>query len=294
MIDDKRESMYKYDRWRKGRERVIYKQRLCLDRQFSTGLVFESFSIRGQCGFDMFDKEAIDLLRSTANEGGGIQKSGQFFPDRFEVFSLFDTLDQVVFTTFHLDDMSSLMRQDTDFFVAFLTITTLLHHSHDDVFGGHEGQFLADTTFDDLGVDDHTFKDVLQSSQEDIGGQEGFGERDTTDGAIVQSTFEPLDGTCLEGIVDEDHQVAGQGAHTFASHRVTLVGHGRATNLVLFKRFFDFLEVGQQTDIGGDLVASGTKARERVEDVNVDLARVGLTTHRVGFRKSREFSDELI
>lgn len=48
----------------------------------------------------------------------------------------------------------------------------------------HEGELLADATSDDRRVDDKTLGDVLESSEDDVGGEEGFGDGDTTVGAV--------------------------------------------------------------------------------------------------------------
>lgn len=215
-------------------------------------------------------------------------------PDRLEVFGLLDTLNQIVFTAFHLDDMCGLVGQDTDLFVAFLTVSTLLDHCHDDVFGSHEWQFLVDATLNDLGIDNKSFRDVLQQSQKDISSQECFRQGNSTNSAVIQSTFQPLNGAGLQGIVDKHHEVAGERADTLAAHRVTLVSHGGTANLILFERFLDFLQVGQETNIGSHLVAGSTEASQGVKNVNVDLTRVSLTADRVRFCETREFCHELI
>ena len=83
-------------------------------------------------------------------------------------------------------------------------------------------------------------------------------------------------------------------ANTLRPHRVALVRHGRGTDLVLLERFLDLLEVGEETDVGRDLVGSGTERGERAEDVDIDLARVGLAGDGVGVLKARELGDEAV
>ena len=60
------------------------------------------------------------------------------------------------------------LREDPDLLVALLPVApALLHHGHDDVLGGHEGQLGLDPPLDDLGgteEDSHelmTLDDVL-------------------------------------------------------------------------------------------------------------------------------------
>ena len=70
--------------------------------------------------------------------------------------------------------------------MGFLSVTTLLDNGHDQVLGGHEGQFLSKTTSDDLGVDDHALGDILEGGENDVGGEEGLGEGDTAVGTALK------------------------------------------------------------------------------------------------------------
>ena len=47
----------------------------------------------------------------------------------------------------------------------------------------HERKLLRDSSSDDLGVDDETLEDVLESAENDVGGEEGFGKGDSSVGA---------------------------------------------------------------------------------------------------------------
>jgi hypothetical protein len=58
-----------------------------------------------------------------------------------------------------------------------LPIATLLDKSHNDVLCGHEGEFLCDATCDDHGIHDETFGNILQCRENDIGREEGLGQR---------------------------------------------------------------------------------------------------------------------
>ena len=64
--------------------------------------------------------------------------------------------------------------------MAFLPISSGFDHGHDDVFGGHEWEFLGDTTGNDGWVDYHSFTDGLEGCEEDIGSEEGVGEGDSS------------------------------------------------------------------------------------------------------------------
>lgn len=114
-------------------------------------------------------QEAVDLLRGPTDECAGVQQLVQLVPDRSEEFVLLNPLDQIVLSSFLLDDSSSLVREHSDLLVTFLSVSSLLDDRHDDVFGGHEGEFLANSSSDDGGVDNKTLRDVLKGGEDDIG-----------------------------------------------------------------------------------------------------------------------------
>lgn len=60
----------------------------------------------------------------------------------------------------------------------YLSVPSGLHHGHNDVLRGHEGQLMADVSLNNLGVDDESLCDVLQSAEDDVSCQEGLGQRD--------------------------------------------------------------------------------------------------------------------
>lgn len=60
----------------------------------------------------------------------------------------------------------------------YLSVASSLHHGHDDVLCGHEGQLQADVSLDDFGVDHQALGDVLQRAQDDVRRQEGLGQGD--------------------------------------------------------------------------------------------------------------------
>lgn len=111
---------------------------------------------------------------------------------------------------------------------------------------------------------------------------------------VVESTLEPLGAGGGQGVTVDGHQVPGEGADALATHRVALVGHSRGSNLVLLEWLLKLLEVGQETDVGGDLVSSSAERCEGAENVNVDLARVGLSGDRVGLGEARELGHESV
>ena len=161
-----------------------------LDGQLSLALLLQNFLKRLQRGLDILLQEPVHLLRGTSDESRRIHKRLQIGPDGLKVRILLNPLDQIVLSTLLLHNRTSLVREDTDVLMALLTITTLLDHGHDDVLGGHEGELLVDAALDDLGVDDEALGDVLEEGQEDVCGEEGLGQADTTVGTIEMMEFE--------------------------------------------------------------------------------------------------------
>lgn len=60
----------------------------------------------------------------------------------------------------------------------YLSVPSSLHHGHDDVLGGHEGQLMTDVSLNDFGIDHQSLCDVLQGTEDDVSCQEGLGEGD--------------------------------------------------------------------------------------------------------------------
>ena len=85
-----------------------------------------------------------------------------------------------------------------------------------------------------------------------------------------------------------------EAAHPLASHRVPLVRHRTAPNLVLLKWLLDLFQVCQQPQVRGHLVRGCTQTREGLEDVDVDLAGIGLGRNGVRVWEPAEFGDARI
>jgi hypothetical protein len=111
---------------------------------------------------------------------------------------------------------------------------------------------------------------------------------------VVEGALEPLGAGGSKSVAVDGHEMPGEGANALATHGVALVGHGGGSNLVLLERLLELLEVGEETNVGGDFVGSGAERGEGAEDVNVDLARVGLSSEGVGLGEARELGDESV
>ena len=126
------------------------------------------------------------------------------------------------------------------------------------------------------------------------GGERGEG---VTGAPVVERALEPLHARGHARVLVQHHEVPRKAADALGAHRVALVGHRGRADLRRLERLFHFLsmhtlsatgastglwgrgphlEVGEEPEVGRELVRGGAEARERGEDVDVDLTRVGL------------------
>lgn len=127
-----------------------------------------------------------------------------------------------------------------------------------------------------------------------ISAEEALRESDTPDGRIIERALEPLRSVGLLCIATEVPQLAAERAKTLAPHGVTLVSHGRRANLVSLERLLKLLEHGKMPDVATDALGSATERAKSVQDVNVDLARVGLRSADLGLVKAGLLGNELV
>ena len=76
-----------------------------------------------------------------------------------------------------------------------------------------------------------------------------------------------------------------------------MVGAGTCSarsNLVFLERFLNFFQVGQQSNVCSYLVGSCSERCKWLQNIDVNLARVRLTGHRVRKLEARQFGDTLI
>lgn len=154
--------------------------------------------------------------------------------------------------------------------------------------------YLFDVFVDHCRVNNGSLENVLHCVENDVSGQECFGDRNPSIGTIVQCAFEPLHGGRVESIGRQGDQVSGQGATAFASHRISFVGHRRRANLCVLERFLNLLAIGQKTDVAADLVDARAEQRKRHQHLGIDHSTVGLPGNRVGATKAGHFGDPLV
>jgi hypothetical protein len=125
--------------------------------------------------------------------------------------------------------------------VRFLSITTLLDKRHDDIFRGHERQFLRDPPPNDLRVHHQTLRHVLQRREHYVRSEERLWQRHSPIRAVVQRALEPLYARRPERVLVQRHKVSRKRADALRPHRVPLVSHRRGTDLRRFEWLLHFL-----------------------------------------------------
>lgn len=110
----------------------------------------------------------------------------------YEETILFNPRDEVILRASRLHRLDRLTREDADALVGFLPRHARVHEFHDDVFRGHEREFLVQLGSDHGGEDDEAVGDVVEEDEEGVGEEEHFRDVDAPDGAVVEGALEPL------------------------------------------------------------------------------------------------------
>ena len=175
-----------------------------------------------------------------------------------------------------------------------LTVAATLHRLHHQVFCRNERQIFSDGFLNDLLIDPKPIGHILRKAKNCITAKEAFRERNAAVCRIVQRSFQPLrrcGHRCVHGI---RHQVACKGADPLAAHGITLVGHGRRTDLILLKGFFYLTVVLQKPDVVCHAVAALCHRGKRVQDTTIHFAGIGLTCHVKAFVKAEICCDHAV
>mmetsp|Transcript_3256 Transcript_3256/g.4201 ORF Transcript_3256/g.4201 Transcript_3256/m.4201 type:complete len:231 (+) Transcript_3256:598-1290(+) len=137
----------------------------------------------------------------------------------------------------------------------------------------------------------HTIRNIHQQVQHHIHSQEPLRQYNPSNRTIIQSPFKPLIGMSIRRTGGQTHNVPTKRTASLRPHGVTLVGHGRTSNLILGKWLFHLLQVGKETDIATHFVRRLGNPTEETQDVIINLACVGLSTHSNHLIKSHGFTN---
>ena len=132
---------------------------------------------------------------------------------------------------------------------------------------------------------------ILGKTQNGIRTEEALGQGDAAVSGIVQGTLQPLSRGCHGSVQGIRHQIAGQGANTLRAHRIALIGHGRGTDLVLFKRLFHLTVVLQKPDVIRHPIAALSNRGQDIQDPAVQLPGIGLTADAEALAESKVRAD---
>jgi hypothetical protein len=127
-----------------------------------------------------------------------------------------------------------------------------------------------------------------------VGAKEALRKSDTPDGRIIERALKPLRSVGLLCVATKVPQLAAERAETLTPHGVTLVSHGRRANLVSLEGLLKLLEHGKMPDVATDTLSSATERTKSVQDINIDLARVGLRSADLGLVEAGLLGDELV
>ena len=141
-------------------------------------------------GFDDFLDEAFGLFDGAADVFHGVHDA---FPVEFvgerpaagggpEVLVCLQAIEEVIVETFLLHAHPRGLRVLADQFVVVLPVSSKLHAGHEDVLGGHEGEFGHEVLAHHRLVDDEARRHVVHEVERAIEGEEGLGEREAAVG----------------------------------------------------------------------------------------------------------------
>ena len=180
-----------------------------------------------------------------------------------------------------------------DLFVEHLSVAAFLYSVHHDVFCCHERQLAHEAGMDHLRINHQSGSDVhVESPGCHLRPGSSPDMLSLLVGRVIQRPFKPLR-RCRDRRVQHagDHEV-GKGRDTLRTHRVALVCHCGRTDLVLFKRLFDFLEVLQQTDVVAEFVSALCDAAERMfSTLGIYLSGISLSGYRIASFESHFLGD---
>ena len=225
-------------------------------------------------GGDLFGEELRDLPRRSADVSAGVEdfvESGVG-----EQLILAEEIEEVVSACSLADLGSDRSAVVLDALMSGLTIAAGGDDGHQDVLGGHERQDFHDIAGDDGREHLQAVGDVQGQPEHAVGRQEGLRQGEPAVDAVVQGPLQPLRRRRLGGVARQADQEARQAAHPLAAHGVAFVGHRRGADLARSDGLIDLLAVGEQAQIGAVLVGRLPQAGQHIEDLAIDLARVGL------------------
>lgn len=236
----------------------------------------------------------LHLLWRAADERARIEQLIHVLQNRRKKGMSLDAIDEIVIPAFLLHRFRRLMAQHLDLFVGPLPRLALGRQRRDDVLRRHEGQFRVDAPLDHLRIHDQAAADIVQQDETGVCQQETLGQGAPPNGAIVQRPLEQLRRVRVDRVFGRVGQSATQRTESLAPHRIPLIRHGGAARLVLFEGLFDLLQRCQVADVAAELLARRPERPERLQDVDVNFAVVGLRRDEHGRVEAGFLCDERV
>ena len=204
---------------------------------------------------------------------------------------MLEELQERIGASLQLDGLRSNLAVLSDDLMHLLAIRALIHGRHQDVLGGEKRQFFRQCPCHDLGIDGQAAGDVVHKIEMASMAKNAWGmiSRRIALSSSVRSSH------CVAAVCTapglSGHDEAREGADTFATHRVPLVGHGRRPHLAGLEWLVQFLAAGEQPQVRGCLMGRLGNSRQCVQDLSVDFARIGLASDRIRLVESHFVGD---
>ena len=161
-----------------------------------------------------------------------------------------------------------------------LPVASALDRLHQDVFGGHEGQFGAKPRFHHFRIDHQSVGHIDVKVEHRVHAQEGLGNGNAAVGTVIQRPLHPLGGGGNGRVGHFGDHRAGQRAYALATHGVAFIGHGRRADLILFKRFFHLFERLKNPQIAGEFIGALGNTGKHIHHPRVKFPGIGLPADR--------------
>jgi hypothetical protein len=112
--------------------------------------------------------------------------------ETYKEFRPLDPFNEIIVSTLHLNMIGGLKREDTNLLVCYLARDSLVDETDENIFCGHEWEFLHKLRMNDGWKDDQAICNVIEAIEDGISQEEHFGDVHSTDCAIVKTALQPL------------------------------------------------------------------------------------------------------
>ena len=174
----------------------------------------------------MFGEELTDLLRRAADKTGRVEEGVELGAVERHLRIIRNQREERIGASLLEHRRRRHASVEPQALVHRLPVTAAPHRLHQDRLGGHQRQLFRKIARDHRGKDLEAIGDVVNDSENRIGGEEGLRQSQAAVGRVVEGPLEPLAGSRLRGVGSDGDQPSGKGSHPLRAHWIGLVGHG--------------------------------------------------------------------